>query len=109
IGGPGEDLRPGQVVIEPDTVLGPAHLGVLASLGYQRVPVYPRPRVGVMSTGDELVEGPVALRPGQIRDSNRPTLLALVRRSGFVAVDLRLVAAAGPLVEAGVQRAVGAG
>ena len=106
IRGPGEDLRPGQVVIEPDTVLGPAHLGVLASLGYQRVPVYPRPRVGVMSTGDELVEGPVALRPGQIRDSNRPTLLALVRRSGFVAVDLGLVADDEAAIEAGVRRAL---
>src|SRR5205807_2004962 len=86
--GAGDDLHPGQVVVEPGTELTPAHLGVLASLGYQRVPVYPRPRVGVLSTGDELVEGPVELRPGQIRDSNRPTLLALVRQSGFSAVDL---------------------
>src|SRR5205823_8356926 len=75
----GDDLGPGQVVVEPGIILGPAHLGVPASLGYQRVPVFPRPRVGVLSTGDELVEGPVDLRPGQIRDSNRPTLLALVR------------------------------
>jgi molybdenum cofactor synthesis domain-containing protein len=86
----GDDLKPGDVVVESGTVLTPAHLGVLASLGYQRVPVFPRPRVGVLSTGDELVEGPQDLRPGQIRDSNRPTLLALVRQSGFVAVDLGL-------------------
>jgi molybdenum cofactor synthesis domain-containing protein len=86
----GDDLGPGDVVVESGTVLTPAHLGVLASLGYQRVPVFPRPRVGVLSTGDELVEGPQDLRPGQIRDSNRPTLLALVRQSGFVPVDLGL-------------------
>jgi molybdenum cofactor synthesis domain-containing protein len=54
------------------------------------VPVYPRPRVGVLSTGDELVDGPVDLRPGQIRDSNRHTLLALVRLAGCEPVDLGL-------------------
>jgi molybdopterin molybdotransferase len=47
-----------------------------------------RPRVGVLSTGDELVDGPVPLGPGQIRDSNRPTLCALVAQAGFEAVDL---------------------
>jgi len=87
----GDDIRPGQVVFEAGTVLGPGHLGVLASLGYQQVPVFPRVSVGVLSTGDELVDGPGALRPGQIRDSNRPTLLALARQSGFDAVDLGLV------------------
>jgi molybdopterin molybdotransferase len=85
-----DDLGPGDVVVDVGTVLTPAHIGVLASLGYQRVPVFPRPRVGVLSTGDELVDGPEELRPGQIRDSNRPTLLALVRQSGFTAVDLGL-------------------
>ncbi len=86
----GDDLKPGDVVVDAGTVLTPAHLGVLASLGYARVPVFPRPRVGVLSTGDELVEGAAELRPGQIRDSNRPTLLALVRQSRFTAVDLGL-------------------
>jgi len=86
----GDDLKPGDVVVEAGTVLTPAHVGVLASLGYQRVPVFPRPRVGVLSTGDELVEGSQELRPGQIRDSNRPTLVALVRESGFTPVDLGL-------------------
>ena len=84
----GDDLKPGDVVVDGGVVLTPAHLGVLASLGYARVPVFPRPRVGVLSTGDELVDGSQQLRPGQIRDSNRPTLLALVRQSGFTPVDL---------------------
>src|SRR5438270_9832776 len=87
----GDDLRPGDVVLDAGTVLTPAHLGVLASLGYQRVPVFPRPRVGVLSTGDELVEGAAPLHAGQIRDSNRPTLVALVRQSGFTPVDLGLL------------------
>ena len=84
----GEDLRPGQEVFPAGTPLQPGHLGVLASLGRATVPVFPRPRVGVLSTGDELVDGPAPLRPGQIRDSNRPTLLALLRQAGCHAVDL---------------------
>src|SRR5207237_6817342 len=63
----GDDLQPGDVVVEPGTVLTPAHLGVLASLGYQRAPVFPRPRVGLLSTGDGMVEGVDGLRPGQLR------------------------------------------
>ena len=51
----------------------------------------PKARVGVLSTGDELVEGGAPLRPGQIRESNRPMLLALVAEAGAEAVDLGLV------------------
>ncbi len=87
----GEDLSPGQEVFPAFTVLTPGHLGVLASLGLRKVPVFPRARVGVLSTGDELVDGPDELRPGQIRDSNRHTLLALVRAAGCEPVDLGLV------------------
>ncbi len=86
----GEDLTEAQRVFDRGTVLGPGHIGVLASIGREEVAVVPAPRVGVLSTGDELVEGGGALRPGQIRDSNRPTLLALLRRDGFAAVDLGL-------------------
>jgi molybdenum cofactor synthesis domain-containing protein len=84
----GEDIANGQEVFPAGTVLTPGHLGVLASIGREKVAVVARPRVGVLSTGDELVEGAGALRPGQIRDSNRHTLLALLRQSGFEAVDL---------------------
>ncbi len=83
----GEDIAAGSEVFGPGTVLGPGHLGVLASVGLARVGVHRRARVGVLSTGDELVaSGP--LRLGQIRDSNRRTLLALARRDGFEPVDL---------------------
>jgi molybdenum cofactor synthesis domain-containing protein len=85
----GGDLAPGDPVFPAGTVLGPAHVGVLASLGFREVEVVPRARVGVLSTGDELVErGP--LRPGQIRDSNRPMLLALVAGAGADAANLGL-------------------
>ncbi len=84
----GEDVRVGQEVFAAHTRLAPGHLGVLASLGLAEVAAFPRVRVGVLSTGDELVEGSGQLRPGQIYDSNRPTLLALLVASGFEAVDL---------------------
>ncbi len=87
----GEDLRAGDAVFGPGAVLSPGHLGVLASVGREAVEVVPRARVGVLSTGDELVGGAGPLRPGQIRDSNRPTLLALVSAAGCEAVDLGLV------------------
>jgi molybdenum cofactor synthesis domain-containing protein len=106
--GAGEDLRAGDVVFGPGTMLTPAHLGVLASLGCEAVTAFPPPRVGVLSTGDELVDGPGPLRAGQIRDSNRPTLLALVRQAGCVAVDLGRApddeAAIAAAVEDGVAR-----
>lgn len=88
----GGDVRAGQQVFAPGTVIGPAHVGVLASLGCVEVPTFGRPRVGVLSTGDELREGPKPLAPGQIRDSNRPMLLALVDAAGCEAVDLGIAA-----------------
>ncbi len=84
----GDDLRTGQTVFEAGAVITPGHLGVLASLGLSEVSVFPAARVGVLSTGDELAHGAMPLRPGQIRDSNRPTLLAMVREAGCEAVDL---------------------
>ncbi len=88
----GDDLQPGQVVFEPGTTLSAAHLGVCTSIGVYDVPVHARPRVGVISTGDELVDSPAPLEIGQIRDSNRHTLLALVRSMGATGVDLGVIA-----------------
>jgi molybdopterin molybdotransferase len=88
----GDDLRAGSEVFSAGEHLSAAHVGVLASLGVVAPVVFRRPRVGVISTGDELVEGAVPLRPGQIRDSNRPTLLALLTRAGCDGVDLGIAA-----------------
>ncbi len=82
----GGDVQAGQLVFQPGTVLTPAHIGVLASLDRHEVKCHPRPRVGVVSTGDELVEQGT-LAPGQIRDSNRPMLLALLEACGCEAVN----------------------
>ena len=85
---PGEDVAAGAEVFPTGTKLAAGHLGVLASIGMFDVPVYRRPRVGVLSTGDELVDDGRPLQPGQIRDSNRHTLLALVRSAGCEPMDL---------------------
>ena len=89
----GGDVRRGSAVIEAGTRLGPAHIGVLAALGVVTPEVSRRPRVAVMSTGDELQPpdaGPLV--PGMIRDSNRPMLAALVEDAGAVVIDLGRIA-----------------
>jgi len=83
----GGDLAVGDAAIAAGSVLGPAHLGVVASLGQPTVAVVRRPRVAVMSTGDELVPPGEPLTIGQIRDSNRPMLMALVAQAGCEPVD----------------------
>ena len=85
---PGRDVAVGDVVAPAGTVLTPAYLGVLTGQGLTQVPVHPHPRVGVLSTGDELFTGPGPLPPGRIRDANRATLLALCAREGWDCVDL---------------------
>ena len=87
----GDDVHPGDQVLDAGTVLTPGHIGLLATVGVRELRVVTRPRVGVISTGDELIDDGSALAPGQIRDSNRQTLLALADESGFEVVDLGLV------------------
>jgi molybdenum cofactor synthesis domain-containing protein len=83
----GGDLAPGAAAIPAGAVLGPAHLGVVTSLGHAAVTVVRRPRVAVMSTGDELVPAGEPIAVGQIRDSNRPMLIAQVAQAGCEPVD----------------------
>ncbi|NNE95574.1 MAG: molybdopterin molybdotransferase MoeA [Acidimicrobiales bacterium] len=101
----GDDLKAGTELFEPGIVITPAHIGMFATLGLTEVEVVRRPRVGVFSTGDELVVGPEPLGPGQIRDSNRPQLLALVAEAGLEPVDLGWL----PDDEAAIEAALRAG
>lgn len=84
----GEDLARGQLALRAGTLLEPAHIGLIASLGLDRIEVRRRLRVALLSTGDELRSPGESLGSGQIYDSNRYTLTALLRRLGVQVIDL---------------------
>ena len=81
----GEDIRTGDRVLLSGTLIEPRHMAVLASVGWVHPVVSDRPRVAVLSTGDEIVEPHVRPGPSQIRNSNGQQLVAQVRRAGAVA------------------------
>jgi molybdopterin biosynthesis enzyme len=85
---PGADLRAGELVLSSGQQLAAAEIGLAAALGYPELRVRRRPRVALMSTGDELVEVGQTPGPGQIADSNRWALLAALREAG---ADVRLL------------------
>ncbi|MEN2974745.1 MAG: gephyrin-like molybdotransferase Glp [Candidatus Caldarchaeales archaeon] len=87
----GEDFRSGEMVIGKGTKIKPWHIGALASLNISRVKVFARPRIGVLSTGDELIELGSELRPGKILNSSKPMLMSLISSSGCEPVDLGTV------------------
>ncbi len=84
----GEDVQAGAVILTAGRVITPADLALAAATGLAELPVRQPLRVGVLSTGDELVEAGMPAGPGQIYDANRPMLLALLRQMGFQALDL---------------------
>lgn len=88
----GSDVHSGDTVLHKGTVLRPAHLGVLASIGVRQVLAYPRLRVGVLVTGDELVSDARPLEPGEIYESNRAMLMALLRKANCEPIDLGVAA-----------------
>lgn len=77
----GKEMKAGEVVLSPGTILGPQDLGMLAAVGHKTVSVLPKPKVGVLPTGDEIVEPQTRPGPGQIRNSNGLMLLGQVERS----------------------------
>ena len=84
----GEDLRVGDVVLEPGTALGPAEVGLLATLGATQVLVYRKPRVAIVSTGNELAELGREPGPGQIPNTNSYSLFAQVLEAGGEPLNL---------------------
>lgn len=87
----GEDVHAGAEVLPAGIVLRPQELGVAASLGLAQLVVRQRPRVAIVSTGDEVVEPGDERQPGQIFDSNRFSLRGCVEASGGCATDLGIV------------------
>ena len=87
----GEDVEAGGIVIERGSVLRPQEIGLVASLGLWQLEVHRRPRVALLSTGDEVAEPGTPRRPGQIYDSNRFTLRGSIEHCGGEVLDLGIV------------------
>lgn len=88
----GEDYRQGQVLVRKGDLFSAAHIGVLASNGISRVPVIRKPRIGLLSTGSELLNLNQPLSPGKIYNSNLYTLSARLEALGCVPVPLGTIA-----------------
>lgn len=87
----GEDVAPGQTLLQKGTRILPADLGLMAASALSEVTVYKPLRVGVLSTGTEIIPPGATAKPGQIHDANRPLLLSLIARMGHTPVDLGIV------------------
>jgi molybdenum cofactor synthesis domain-containing protein len=89
VGKQGADIVSGQTVLDAGDVLNPSRIGALAALGIVEVEVYAKPRVAILSTGNEIAEPGAPLRPGQIYDINRFTLSTIIAEHGGVPVAHR--------------------
>lgn len=88
---PGDDFRRGERILLRGTRLRPQDVGALAGLGITRVRVFTRPRVALLSSGDEIVPADATPAPGQVRDINRHTLQAFCEQNGAVGLFMGLV------------------
>ncbi len=84
----GEDVRSGQIVLQRGHPIRPQDIGLMAGIGWSEVPVFVRPKVAVISSGVEVVPIEVTPRPGQIRDINRYTIVAMVQEAGAIPIFL---------------------
>jgi molybdopterin molybdotransferase len=105
----GEDIRTGAEVLNRGTLLRPAHLGLIASVGVGEVRVRRRPRVAFFSTGDELRGIGETLGKGEIYDSNRYTIHGMLARAGVEPIDLGVVPDDRAAIEAAFRRAAAEG
>ncbi len=88
----GEDVSQGALVLEAGTRIGPGQLALLTALGLRSMLVVPRPKVALLSTGNELVQSPGSLEAGQIYDTNRPMLSRMLQEAGAEVTDLGIAA-----------------
>jgi len=102
----GEDIRPGQVVVAAGTPIGPADVGVLASIGCAALVVHRRPRVAILPTGAELVEVDETPGPGQVVNSNAYTLAAAAREAGAEPVVLPITRDRAADIRAAIETAL---
>lgn len=100
----GEDVRSGDLVLAAGTMLGPVEIGMAAALGSAELLVHPRPRVGVLSTGDELVGVDEPVGRGRVRDANGPLLAATVTALGAEVAAVERVPDDPDLIAAALHR-----
>jgi len=101
----GEDIAKGEVVVRAGEVLTPAKIGAIAAIGQRDVLVYGRPRVAVLTTGDEVIPPGIPIRPGQVYDINSHTMASVVLESGGEPVLLGRVPDRLPSLEAAIRSA----
>ena len=101
----GEDLMAGQPAMRQGQTLGPAALGLIASLGLAQVPVFRRIKVAYFSTGDEILSLGEPLREGAVYDSNRYTVFGLLTRLGVEVIDMGVVKDEPAALEAAFRQA----
>ena len=101
----GDDVYPGKVILKAGRVLTPQDVGALAAIGRTEVPVVPKLKVGVISTGDELVPPDGKPGPGQVRDVNSPLLCAMLTQFGAEAISFGIVVDDEALLRRTVQQA----
>lgn len=87
----GQDVKEGQVILEKGSLLSPARIGLIASIGIPEVPVFKKLSVAIFSTGDELVEPGETPQPSQIYNSNRYLLTSMLKSLNMDVIDLGLV------------------
>ncbi len=87
----GEYARIGDILLAPGTVLNPAEIAILAATGCHEVTVYRRPKIAILSTGDELVTPHQPLQIGQIVDSNQYALAAFVKQAGAIPICMGII------------------
>ena len=106
----GSDMAVGECVIKAGTMIGAAEVAMLATVGVVEVPVYRKPRVAIMSTGDEVEEPMTETLPlGKVRDANRAMLLAAVSELGALPIDMGIARDTEANVEQAIEDAISQG
>lgn len=102
----GEEINSGDLALAKGTVIRPFEVGLLASLGYSKIPVYRTPTVALIITGDELINIEEELYQGKIRNSNEYTLISLLKNAGLEPISLGMVKDNKKLIKEKIEEAL---
>ena len=105
----GEDVKKGELVLPQGKILRPQEIGMLAALGRAQVQVHRRPRVAILSTGDEVIDVTDPWQPGKIRDANSYSVAALVRKYGGIPLRLGIAPDTIQALTSKIEEALAAG